>query len=107
MNKIIHILSWIGNRIGKPPGWERVVRLLASPEKCKSMPDLFLIRDGLVFVTQPGVPIGWHIAFFGTYEPELREILRAVLPTGGVAIDVGANVGWHTLLMAQLVGEGG
>ncbi|MFN8625558.1 MAG: FkbM family methyltransferase [Candidatus Binatia bacterium] len=66
-----------------------------------------MARDGVVFLAQPGVPLGWHVAFFGTYEPELREIFRAVLPSGGVALDVGANVGWHTLLMARLVGASG
>ena len=65
------------------------------------------MRDGIIFVAQPSVPLGWHVAFFGTYEPEVREIFRALLPVGGVAVDVGANVGWHTLLMARLVGEGG
>src|SRR6266404_5658147 len=103
MSNNVEILSWIGNRIGKPPGWERIVRMFVSPEKCRGWPEVCLVRDGAVFLAQPGVPVGWHVVFFGTYEPELREIFRAVLPTGGVAIDIGANVGWHTLLMARLV----
>jgi FkbM family methyltransferase len=41
------------------------------------------------------------------HEPENRNIFRTVLPSGGVAVDVGANVGWHTLLMASLVGDRG
>lgn len=107
MNKSVEILSWIGNRIGKPPGWERVVRMFASPEKCRGMAEVCVVRNGIVFQAQPAVLVGWHVAFFGTYEPELREIFRAVLPTGGVALDIGANVGWHTLLMASLVGDDG
>ncbi len=71
------------------------------------MRDICVVRDGIIFIAQPAVPIGWHIAFFGTYEPEVREIFRAVLPVGGIALDVGANVGWHTLLMARLVGDAG
>jgi hypothetical protein len=27
MSNTTEILSWIGNRIGKPPGWERVARM--------------------------------------------------------------------------------
>ena len=104
---MIEILAWIGNRIGRPPGWERVVRQFASPEKCRAMREICIVSDGVVFVAQPAVPIGWHIAFFGTYEPELRNIFRGVLPLGGIAVDVGANVGWHTLLMARLVGDSG
>ena len=107
MTKGVEILSWVGNRLGKPPGWERVVRLFVSPEKCAGMAEICVVRDGIIFLAQPFVPIGWHVAFLGTYEPELREIFRAVLPMGGVALDLGANVGWHTLLMARLVGDSG
>jgi FkbM family methyltransferase len=107
MSKTVEILALIGNRAGKPPGWERVVRLFASPEKCRGMPEICVVRDGAVFIAQPAIPLGWHVAFFGSYEPELREVLKATLPAGGVAIDVGANVGWHTLLMGILVGAGG
>ena len=107
VNKTFEILARIGNRIGKQPGWERVVRLFASPEKCREMPDIRDVRDGVIFIAQPAVPLGWHVALFGTYEPELRNVLRTVLPVGGIAVDVGANVGWHTLLMARLVGDGG
>lgn len=107
MNKRVDILSWIGNRIGKPPGWERVVRLFASPEKCQGMAEVCVVRDGMMFIAQPYVPLGWHVVFFGTYEPEIREIFRTILTHGGVAMDIGANVGWHTLLMAYLVGDRG
>lgn len=107
MNKTFRILAWIGKRIHKPRGWERVVRLFAAPEKCRGMQDIRGVRDGVIFIAQPAVPLGWHVALFGTYEPHLRDVLRGVLPVGGIAVDVGANVGWHTLLMARLVGDGG
>jgi FkbM family methyltransferase len=103
----IQLLAWLGNRIGKPPGFERVVRWLASPEKCSDLPELTLVREGLIFLARPGVQVDWHVLFFGSYEPEIRNIFRTVLAPGGIAIDVGANVGWHTLLMASLVGVGG
>jgi FkbM family methyltransferase len=107
MSNTVEILAWIGSRIGKPPGWERVVRMFASPKKCREMREICVVRDGVIFLANPAVPIGWHIMFFGSYEPEVREIFRAVLPIGGVALDIGANVGWHTLLMARLVGRDG
>lgn len=107
MSKRIDLLAWIGQRIGKPPGWERVVRRFAGPERFRGHPDLCLVRDGICFIAQPAVPLGWHVTMFGTYEPELRDILAALLRPGGVAVDVGANVGWHTLLMGQRVGAEG
>jgi FkbM family methyltransferase len=81
--------------------------MIAPPEKCRDMPELCLVRDDLIFLAQPAVQVGWHVTFFGTYEPELREIFRAVLQPRGIALDVGANVGWHTLLMGRLVGPAG
>jgi FkbM family methyltransferase len=107
MSRRAEILAWLGARVGKPPGYERIVRRLLPIEKCGSLPDICLVRDGNLFITRPGLPLGWHVAFFGSYEPELRDIMRAVLPNAGVAIDVGANVGWHTLLMARQVGPQG
>jgi FkbM family methyltransferase len=107
MLKAIQPLAWIGNRLGKPPGFERIVRWLAPPTKCGHLRELCLVRDGLVFLANPTIPVDWHITFFGTYEPEIRTIFRAVLQSGGICVDIGANVGWHTLLMASLVGANG
>lgn len=107
MKRRVEALCWLGNRLGKPPGFERIVRVLAPPHKCADVPELCLVRDGSLFVTRLALPLGWHIGFFGSYEPELRDIMRSVLSAGGVAIDVGANVGWHTLLLARLAGPGG
>ena len=45
--------------------------------------------------------------FQGEYEPELCGALRLLLCPGDVAIDVGANIGVISLLMAHLVGPRG
>jgi FkbM family methyltransferase len=107
MKRRTEILSLVGNRLGKLPGLERLVRFLAPPEKYGEIPELCMVRDGSLFLTRLALPIGWHIGFFGSYEPELRNIMRVVLPPDGIAIDVGANAGWHALLMARLVGPRG
>jgi FkbM family methyltransferase len=107
MKRRAELLAWIGNRVGKPPGFERLVRFLMPLERCTGLPEICLVRDNSLFLTKPALPLGWHISFFGSYEPELRNIMRAVLPVGGTAVDVGANAGWHTLLMARLVGPRG
>jgi FkbM family methyltransferase len=43
----------------------------------------------------------------GTWEPELGEKLRAVLRPGMTAVDVGGNIGYTALLMAEAVGPEG
>ena len=48
-----------------------------------------------------------HIMFFGVWEPNLTAFLQRRLSAGDVFIDLGANVGYFTLLASQLVGETG
>jgi len=47
------------------------------------------------------------VYFFGTYEPEITDLIVRNLRPGGVAFDVGANAGYYTLLMAGIVGDSG
>jgi len=43
----------------------------------------------------------------GIYEPLETEIARKEIKEGNVVIDVGANIGYYTLIFAKLVGEEG
>jgi FkbM family methyltransferase len=45
--------------------------------------------------------------WLGTYEPDLQSAIRAWVKPGMVAYDVGANIGYITLLFARTVGENG
>jgi FkbM family methyltransferase len=65
--------------------------------------------------TNEGIPMKLHlpdfvqsyIYYFGVWEPNLTNyILRALRP-GDCLIDVGANVGYYTLLGAKSIGESG
>jgi FkbM family methyltransferase len=41
------------------------------------------------------------------YESELQRLMRCLDLDGAVCLDIGANIGIHTLLMSELVGPGG
>ena len=43
--------------------------------------------------------------WLGTYEPELQSGILALVKPGMIAYDVGANIGYISLLMAKAVGE--
>ena len=45
--------------------------------------------------------------WLGTYEPELQAALRELIPPGAVIYDVGANIGYVSLLLAKAAGEKG
>jgi FkbM family methyltransferase len=47
------------------------------------------------------------IAIAGWYEPETTELFKRILRKGMTVIDVGANVGWYTLLASKVVGREG
>lgn len=51
--------------------------------------------------------IGRAIRNTGLYDPVLSEILLRLIPVGGTAVDVGANVGHMTLIMAWAAGPEG
>jgi FkbM family methyltransferase len=48
-----------------------------------------------------------YIYFFGMWDPNVDAFLRARLRPGDIFIDVGANIGYFTLLGAKLVGSQG
>jgi FkbM family methyltransferase len=51
--------------------------------------------------------VGSYIAYFGVWEPNLTSWLQERLRPGDVFVDVGANVGYFTLLASRLVGMDG
>ena len=47
------------------------------------------------------------IFFLGEYERAVTRAVRSVVRDGDVCLDVGANLGWYTTLLADLVGRDG
>ena len=45
--------------------------------------------------------------WLGTYEPELQAALRTLIPSGAVIYDVGANIGYVSLLLSKAAGATG
>ena len=44
---------------------------------------------------------------YGNWEPELRELVKANVRNGSIAVDVGAHIGYYSLLLSRLVGPTG
>ena len=51
--------------------------------------------------------VGRMLALTGVWEPQVTAAFRALLARGDVCVDVGANIGYFTLLASRLVGPGG
>ena len=50
---------------------------------------------------------GLALSIFKTYEPSQTQIVKNYVKKGDRVIDVGAHVGYYTLLLSQLVGNAG
>jgi len=51
--------------------------------------------------------VGHTIARTGAYEPEVSAALSEILEPGDTFLDIGANIGWFSLLAATFVGSAG
>lgn len=61
-------------------------------------------RNGLHLYFKTDVHVGRSLDLYGEYSEGEAALFRQLIPAGGVAVDVGANFGTHTVVMAQAVG---
>jgi FkbM family methyltransferase len=83
-----------------PRGTDRVLRWLAPPGQPPFIHTMLTLRNGLRVELDTADYLDWSVFFYGMYQPEVAAAIRKHLPVGGIAIDVGANNGFTTLVMA-------
>lgn len=49
----------------------------------------------------------WELLTSETYEPFETQLFQNIVKEGDIVLDIGANIGWYTLIAAKLVGERG
>jgi FkbM family methyltransferase len=64
-------------------------------------------RGGFRLLVDPADWIGSHIALRREFEPGLTRLVQRFLRPGGHFVDVGANIGYFSLLAACVVGNAG
>lgn len=62
---------------------------------------------GVTFHLDLSDTIGASLYYSGTFEAKTERLIESTLKQGDVAIDVGANFGYHTFRLAQGVGTAG
>jgi FkbM family methyltransferase len=62
-------------------------------------------EDNFIIKCDTSTWIGAKIVYTGDYEAEFKKITRTILKKGDHVLDVGANIGFHTLFFAELVGK--
>jgi FkbM family methyltransferase len=84
--------------------WKHVIQ-----GKLDYRPHKFLerARFGASFAGTTADVIQRYIYYFGCWEPQIEAVIARCLQPGDTFIDVGANIGYFTLLAAKLVGPTG
>jgi len=58
-----------------------------------------------MFVDTRDYGVAFRLLSVQTFEPKLTEVFKRILRPGDVVVDIGANIGYFTLLASGLVGE--
>lgn len=90
----------------------RLARLVSKTicfgRRMAGLPSRGVFRRGNInFELNLNEGIDLSIFLFGSFEPDVVAYYSQVLDNAAVAIDIGANIGAHTLRMAELCGESG
>ena len=102
----VHWLASVTRR-WHPKGTDHLVRKLYPPGNDKPVKTVVDYDDGLLFHCNTQSFLEWYIFFYGAFRPEVSKLINRMLRPGQVAIDIGANVGMHSVIMANRVGPTG
>jgi len=102
-------LSWIANLSRKVffPGKDRLLRLLYSPDKRSRdyVTEIIAYDDGLIRINT-SIFLEWYLFFNRYYEAHLSRAIKSIVKGDSVCLDVGANIGCHTLTIAHRAQQG-
>lgn len=98
------LMKWYGHTPPRLQTWVR--HWLVMPGK-RALSRGVLVQDGFVIAKRLDQSIPFKIWREKNYEPHLSALLRHYMRPGDTFIDVGANIGYFTLLAASCVGATG
>lgn len=70
------------------------------------MPNIIEAKHGN-FLILPNDALGQALINKGDFEPHFYNVAKNVIKEGDICLDCGANLGYHTVTMAKLVGKSG
>lgn len=73
----------------------------------KDVSNIHYVKNGVHWNLDLQEGIDFAIFIFGCFEKETTNALSRIIKKGDIVIDIGANIGAHTLHMAKSVGEKG
>ncbi|MDR0631897.1 MAG: FkbM family methyltransferase [Holosporaceae bacterium] len=104
-DKIVPVIGWerySGDSARSVKGWVRWWKYLRLKK-----PITMKWIDDLILRIHPGSEVFRSLFVRGIYDPNLVVVIDSLLPQGGVFLDIGANMGYVSLLASRKVGEKG
>jgi FkbM family methyltransferase len=102
----VHWLARLTRRC-HPKGTDWLLRKIYPPGSDRPVRSIVDYDDGLLIHVDTRSFLEWYIFMYGAFRPRVSELLNRMLKPGQVAIDIGANVGMHSIVMAKRVGPTG
>ena len=114
-NLALKLAAWTARILPRPviralyrsPGLAGTLRSTLNRAAPQGLTDTRVAAGGLTGMTLSLDLQSEKDYWLGTYEPEIQQAIQDWVKPGMVAYDVGANIGYTTLLLANAVGEDG
>jgi FkbM family methyltransferase len=104
-------------RVLPPPMYHRIRRVPFIGAAVRHLVDAMVPKRGLLLTRVQSGPLDGMVleldprmqidAVIGRYEAVVQEVIEEALDGGGIAFDIGAHLGYFTLMMASYVGAAG
>jgi len=106
---MIRLLCWTTRTFQAFRGRWRLMKWLKKQDNLMGQIGPTSIKTALGFkmVVNPYEFVGRHIFVEGVYEPDCTGLFATLLRPGDCVVDVGANIGYFSLLASKLVGPSG
>lgn len=100
------VRPFIGKGLGRFPLLAKAYTFLYSRLKPRGIA-LVEVEGSKMYIDVSQIPLSAHLFMAGAYEQDTTALFKRIAKEGMVIVDIGANIGYYTLLAARLVGKRG
>ena len=100
------IKSFSGKGIGKIPGTRSFCKLISKIVKPRGI-ILIHVQGRKMYVNTQDEAVAIPLLTEGVYEKYETKLVQELIKPGMIVLDIGANIGYYTLIAARLVGSKG
>ena len=90
------------------PGQMRIFHYFFSRNRFKENYVItFPLKGNFLIHTNTKKLIDARVVYTGDYESGIKDVFKGIIKSGDVVLDIGANIGFHTLFFSELTGKEG